>query len=198
MQHVLQFIHVAEQLKKEMRHSWLSNGRQESVAEHTWRLTVIAMALEPYLKQPLRMEKLLKMLIIHDLVEVYAGDIPAFEKSNRKEQKHANEQRAIERLQQLLGGVAGQELYDLWQEFESRETYEAKVANAIDKLEVQIQHNEASLDTWLPIEHEMTFQIAKHTEFDDALEQLRLLVVDEAAAKLEAGNIDISNWIKKV
>lgn len=198
MQHVLQFIHVAEQLKKEMRHSWLSNGRQESVAEHTWRLTVMAMALEPYLKQPLRMEKLLKMLIIHDLVEVYAGDIPAFEKSNRKEQKHANEQRAIERLQQLLGGVAGQELYDLWQDFESRETYEAKVANAIDKLEVQIQHNEANLDTWLPIEHEMTFQIAKHTEFDDALEQLRLLVVDEAAAKLEAGNIDISKWIKKV
>lgn len=198
MQHVLQFIHVAEQLKKEMRHSWLSNGRQESVAEHTWRLTVMAMALEPYLKQPLRMEKLLKMLIIHDLVEVYAGDIPAFEKSNRKEQKHANEQRAIERLQQLLGGVAGQELYDLWQEFELRETYEAKVANAIDKLEVQIQHNEASLNTWLPIEHEMTFQIAEHTEFDDALEQLRLLVVDEAAAKLEAGNIDISKWIKKV
>lgn len=198
MQHVLQFIHVAEQLKKEMRHSWLSNGRQESVAEHTWRLTLMAMALEPYLKQPLRMEKLLKMLIIHDLVEVYAGDIPAFEKSNRKEQKHANEQRAIERLQQLLGGGAGQELYDLWQEFETRETYEAKVANAIDKLEVQIQHNEASLDTWLPIEHEMTFQIAKHTEFDDALEQLRLLVVDEAAAKLEAGNIDISKWIKKV
>lgn len=198
MQHILQFIHVAEQLKKEMRHSWLSNGRQESVAEHTWRLTVMAMALEPYLKQPLRMEKLLKMLIIHDLVEVYAGDIPAFEQSKRKEQKHANEQRAIERLQQLLGGVAGQELYDLWQEFETRETYEAKVANAIDKLEVQIQHNEASLDTWLPIEHEMTFNIAKHTEFDDALEQLRLLVVDEAAAKLEAGNIDISKWIKKV
>ena len=198
MQHILQFIHVAEQLKKEMRHSWLSNGRQESVAEHTWRLTVMAMALEPYLKQPLRMEKLLKMLIIHDLVEVYAGDIPAFEQSKRKEQKHVNEQRAIECLQQLLGGVAGQELYDLWQEFEARETYEAKVANAIDKLEVQIQHNEASLDTWLPIEHEMTFNIAKHTEFDDALEQLRLLVVDEAAAKLEAGNIDISKWIKKV
>ena len=58
-------------------------------------------------------------------------------------------------------------------EFEAKETYEAKVANALDKLEVKIQHNEAHIDTWLPIEHKMTFQVAKHTNFDSFLSKLQ-------------------------
>ena len=61
-------------------------------------------------------------------------------------------------------------------EFEAKETYEAKVANALDKLEVKIQHNEADIDTWLPIEHKMTFQVAKHTNFDSFLSKLQKLL----------------------
>lgn len=193
MQHLLSFFHTAEKLKQELRHSWLSNGRQESVAEHTWRLTLMAMTLEPYFKQPVNMEKLLKMLIIHDLAEVAIGDIPAFEVSERKNTKHEAEAAAMQTLCSQLG-EQGKQWFDLWQEGEQKETYEAKVANAIDKLEAQLQHNEANINTWLPIEHEMTFRLQKHTLFDETMEALRLVIVEEAIEKLQHADIDFTQW----
>ncbi len=87
LKNVLELIKLGEKLKMELRHSWLSNGRRESVAEHTWRLALMAMAIEPYLPNQVNSEKLLKMIIIHDLVEAYAKDIPAFETMNNNEAK---------------------------------------------------------------------------------------------------------------
>ena len=75
-------------------------------------------------------------------------------------------------------------------EFEAKETYEAKVANALDKLEVKIQHNEADIDTWLPIEHKMTFQVAKHTNFDSFLSKLQKSL-SKMVKKLLAAGIDV-------
>ena len=193
MQHLLSFFHTAEKLKMELRHSWLSDGRQESVAEHTWRLTLIAMTLEPYLTEPINMEKLLKMLVIHDLAEVAIGNIPAFEVSERKANKQSAEATAMKKLCEQLG-EHGEAWYALWHEGEQKETYEAKVANAIDKLEAQLQHNEAALNTWLPVEYEMTFRLQKHTLFDETLEALRAVIVEEAIEKLQQSNIDISSW----
>lgn len=189
MEHnILQVIALAEKLKYEMRHSWLSNGRQESVAEHTWRMSLMAILVEPYLDQKVNIEKLLKMVIIHDLVEAEAGDIPAFDTMNSHElqlQKQKNELEAILNIKQTLTGSLGEELYDLWMEFE------AKVANALDKLEVKIQHNEADIDTWLPIEHKMTFQVAKHTNFDSFLSKLQKIIEQDGEKKLIAAGIDV-------
>ena len=97
----LQLIKLGEGLKKELRHSWLSDGRRESVAEHTWRVALMAMALESSLPQKVNSEKLLKMIIIHDLVEAYATDIPAFDTMNNAEAKQTkveNEIKAIEKI----------------------------------------------------------------------------------------------------
>lgn len=193
LQNVLELIKLGEKLKMEMRHSWLSNGRRESVAEHTWRVSLMAMAIEPYLPNKVNSEKLLKMIIIHDLVEAYATDIPAFDTMNNAEAKALkwkNEMAAFEKIRDLLGGAHGQQFYDYWIEFEHKETYEAKVANALDKLEAQIQHNEADLDTWLPIEHEMTFMLGKHTDFDPVLTELKNLIENEGAEKLRQSTID--------
>ena len=71
-----------------------------------------------------------------------------------------------------------------------KKTYEAKVANALDKLEVKIQHNEADIDTWLPIEHKMTFQVAKHTNFDSFLSKLQKSL-SKMVKKLLAAGIDV-------
>ncbi|EEM06014.1 Hydrolase (HAD superfamily) [Bacillus pseudomycoides] len=188
MEHnILKVIALAEKLKYEMRHSWLSNGRQESVAEHTWRMSLMAVLVQPYLDKEVNMEKLLKMVIIHDLVEAEAGDIPAFDTMNSEQlqlQKQENEQKAILNIKHTLEGPLGDELYNLWIEFEAKETYEAKVANALDKLEVKIQHNEADIDTWIPIEHKMTFQVAKHTDFDSFLSKLQKIIEQEGEKKL--------------
>lgn len=188
---MLKFLHVAEGLKRELRHSWLSDGRQESVAEHTWRVALMAMAIEEYLPKKVNSERLLKMIIIHDLVEVYATDIPAFDTMNNKkvkEQKRQNEMKAIEKIRNLLGNETGQQFYDLWFEFEHRKTYEAKVANALDKLEAQIQHNEAAIETWLPIEHEMVFLLGKHTDFDNVLDELKGIIEAEGIEKIQTDN----------
>ena len=147
---ILEVIKLGEKLKSEMRHSWLSNDRRESVAEHTWRVSLMAMLIEPYLNQAVDSARLLKMIIVHDLVEAEATDIPAFDTMNNaelKEQKQINEIRAIEKIRDTLQGSLGEDVYNLWMEFEHKETFEAKVANALDKLEAQIQHNEADIST---------------------------------------------------
>ncbi|GAA0343209.1 HD domain-containing protein [Bacillus carboniphilus] len=196
---ILEIIKLGEKLKFEMRHSWLSNGRQESVAEHTWRVSLMAMLIEPYLKQKVDSSRLLKMIIIHDLVEAEAGDIPAFDTMDNhtvKEQKAMNEIKSIEKIRDTLGGAMGEELYNLWFEFENKETFESKVANALDKLEAQIQHNEADISTWIEIEHKMSFMMDKHVGFDPILQLFKDLIEEEAEEKLKEAGID-TNSIKE-
>ncbi|EPY03784.1 hypothetical protein PAALTS15_28621 [Paenibacillus alvei TS-15] len=193
---ILNVVNLGEKLKSELRHSWLSNGRQESVAEHTWRVSLMAMLIEPYLDQKIDTAKMLKMIIIHDLVEAEAKDLPAFDTMNNeqlREQKAQNEMKAIQRIRETLKGDLGRDVYDLWIEFEHKQTYEAKVANALDKLEAQIQHNEADISTWIEIEYEMSFMMGKHTDFSPVLTQLKELIEEEAEDKLRRAGIDVGN-----
>jgi len=188
MRGIMQVLRLAEKLKFEMRHSWLSNGRQESVAEHTWRVGLMAVLIEPYIEEKLDMAKLLKMIMIHDLVEAEAKDVPAFDTlfdTERKEQKQLAEQTAMDNIRAMLEEEPGKELQALWVEFEAKETFEAKVANALDKLEAQLQHNEASIDTWLEVEREMVYLLKPHTEFHPVLEDLRKMIVTEAEEKMK-------------
>ncbi|WP_036770706.1 HD domain-containing protein [Pontibacillus halophilus] len=184
---------LAENLKQEMRHSWLSNGRQESVAEHTWRMSLMAVLVQPYLDRKVNMEKLLKMVIIHDLIEAEAGDVPAFDAMNDTQIKREKEEReldAILSLKRRLPSELGVEIYELWMEFEGKETYTAKVANALDKLEVQLQHNEADIHTWLDIEKEMTFQMGKHVEFDSFLSKMKDQIEQDGEQKMLAAGVE--------
>lgn len=190
---VLEVIKLGEKLKFEMRHSWLSNGRQESVAEHTWMVSLMALLIEPYLTQKVDSSRLLKMIIIHDLVEAEAGDIPAFDTMDNddlKKLKSEKEIKAIENIRDTLGNGLGEEVYNLWFEFENKDTYEAKVANAMDKLEAQIQHNEADISTWIEIEHKMSFLMDKHVQFDSTLKIFKDLIEQQAEKKLKDAGID--------
>ena len=92
----------------------------------------------------------------------------------------------------MLLEINGQEIYDLFYEFEHKETYEAKVANALDKLEVQLQHNHADFSTWEEIEYDMSFMMDKHVLFDETLFELKTQIEDEAEKKMEAAGIDTS------
>lgn len=193
MEKILELMKLGQRLKEELRHSWLPTGRRESVAEHTWSVALMAIALEPYLSKEVKMERLLKMVVIHDLVEAYAKDVPLFYTIDDQEAravKYENESKAIKQIRDLLGGNGGQELYDIWMEFEQKETYEARIVYALDKLEAQIQQNEADIRTWLPIEHEMVFMLGQYTAFDSALDELRKQVEAEGEKKLEAANIN--------
>ena len=193
LQSILKVLKLAERLKFELRHSYTSSGRQESVAEHTWRMALMAVLIEPLLSQKVDAARILKMIIIHDLVEAEAKDVSALDvlrNPSIKEQKVAEEKKAIENLRRTLADTNGQEIYDLFYEFENKETYESKVANALDKLEVQLQHNDADISTWEEIEYDMSYMMSRHTDFDDTLTQLKNLIEQEAEQKMEAAGID--------
>lgn len=191
---ILEVLQLAEKLKFELRHSWLSNGRQESVAEHTWRMSLMAVLIEPLLDKKIDLARLLKMIIIHDLVEAEAGDVSVLDQIRNPEirkVKQQNEEKAIENIRAMLSKSNGQEIYDLFYEFEEKNTFEAKVANAIDKLEVQLQHNHADINTWEEIEYDLSFVIGKHVQFDETFTLLKDLIEKQAEQKLQIAGFDI-------
>ena len=187
-QKILNFLHVAENLKKLIRHSWLSDGRRESVAEHTWRMSLMFLLVEPHLGISIDAKKTLEMIVIHDIIEALVGDVPAFEQFNSetKLQKIKMENQAIDEIRRTLDNETGEKFHSLWHEFENKETNEAKVANALDKLEAQIQHNEADISTWLDIEKEMLYMMQKHVDFNGFLTVLKDVIVEEGASKITA------------
>ena len=174
---ILNFLHEAEKLKSVLRHSWLSSGRRESTAEHTWRMALMAMLLQPYLKNKPNLFKTLKMVLVHDLVEVYAGDIAIWKRiksANLTLLKHKKEQQAINKLVKFLPSSQGREIKELWMEFETRKTKEAKFAQALDRLEVSIQHQEA--DVKYLTKTELRYNLVggqKECEYDPYLKKFR-------------------------
>ena len=198
---VLRVLRLAEKLKYELRHSYTSTGRQESVAEHTWRMALMAVLIEPFLEKEIDIGKVLKMIIIHDLVEAEAGDIPVLDLMRNPELrqvKHDNEQKAITRIRKELDGSTGDDIYNLWQEFEKKETYEAKLVNALDKLEVQIQHNEADISTWEEIEYELVYSMEKYVDFDRNLKAFKDIIEKESEEKMEKAGIPVSEIKKRI
>src|SRR6516225_7498871 len=198
---ILNVLTLAERLKFELRHSYTSSGRQESVAEHTWRMSLMAVLIEPLLKQKIDSTRLLKMIILHDLVEAEATDISALEVLRNPEirlGKIEKEKKAIENLRLALKETNGQEIYDLFYEFEEKETYESKVANALDKLEVQLQHNHADFSTWEAIEYDMSYMMDKHVLFDPTLFELKTQIENQATEKMQANGIDTDAIMKRV
>ncbi len=146
---ILSFIISIEKLKTVMRHSYTSNKkRQESSAEHSWLMGMIALSIFDYLNEPVDELRVLKLVLFHDLAEIITDDIPAFEISRRQEEKHESERSALYTLLKPLPKKQQLSFLSLWEEFEENSTQEAKVAQAIDKIEVLIQHNLASIETW--------------------------------------------------
>lgn len=194
---ILSLLKLAERLKFELRHSWLSSGRQESVAEHTWQMALMALLVNSHLEKPVNLEHTLKMILVHDLVEAETGDIPFFEKSKRQDQKAEREQDAIENIRKMLDVETGQDIYDLFQEFELAETAEAKLAKALDSLEVQIQHNLADFSTWEDIEYDLVYtKMDKPCSHDSFLREVCEAVKEESEKKMELGGVDLQK-IKK-
>jgi len=198
---ILSVLTLAERLKFELRHSYTSSGRQESVAEHTWRMSLMAVLIEPFLTRKADTARLLKMIIIHDLVEAEARDISALDVLRNPEirlKKAADEKRAIENLRATLSETNGNEIYNLFYEFEQKETYESKVANALDKLEVQLQHNHADFSTWEEIEYEMSFMMDKHVDFDETMVELKNQIEKAAEEKMRSYGIDTDQVKSKI
>ncbi|KAB8229919.1 HD domain-containing protein [Aspergillus alliaceus] len=136
----LAFLREAEQLKNVLRSSYTSNGRNESTAEHSWRLCLMAMIFEDELTN-LDMCKIIKLSVIHDLGEAINGDIPA---TNQKEFPNKSEMERADMLQltNSLDAPVRDSIMALWEEYETGSTPEAVAVKAMDKLETILQHTQ--------------------------------------------------------
>ena len=178
----LDFLKLAERLKCNTRHSYTSSGRRESVAEHSWRLALMAYLVRDEFPQ-LDIERVIQMCLFHDMGEAVTGDIPAFEKTDAHRTVEAD---AVETL---LGGLPApyrEELGGLFAEMEARETAEARLYKALDKLEAVIQHNEADISTWLPLEYDLQMTYGEQEcGFDSYISRLREAVREDSRRKIE-------------
>jgi putative hydrolase of HD superfamily len=142
----------AEKLKSTLRHNWMTSGRQEDSSQHSWRSALFfIIANELFEFKDIDAYKTLTMLVIHDLPEATFGDIPAFEKDINLDAhtKHKlREQQAARELFAKLPTSLAEKLTLLHEEFESGETPEARLAQALEKIESQLQHQESGPKYW--------------------------------------------------
>jgi len=148
---LLDILAVAEKLKCTTRHCYTSSGRHESVAEHSWRIALMAMLLEPEYPDA-DMDKVIRMCLIHDLGEAFTGDIPTFDKNKHHEETEAD---LFHGWVSALPDNARRQFESLLTEMEAMESQEAKIYKALDKMEAVIQHNESDISTWLPLEYDL-------------------------------------------
>lgn len=137
---LLEFLRAAESLKDTERQAWTSQGRRESVAEHSWRLCLMAMLLAD--EYPgLDFSRLIRLCIVHDLGEAIGGDIPAPRQIDSPS-KSGRERADLEELLRPLTRKLREEVISLWDEYEQAKTPEARLAKALDKLETILQHTQ--------------------------------------------------------
>ena len=179
---LIAFCAMIEKLKCNTRHSWTSSGRRESVAEHSWRLAVLAMLCADDYPE-LDNDKLIRMCLIHDLGEALTGDVPSFYKT---EQNEMTEREAWEIILGSLPEPYATEFRALYEEMEARETPEAKLYKALDNMEAVISHNEASLETWIPLEYTLNLTYGEeNAAWSPYTRELRQYLAEQTREKLE-------------
>ncbi len=179
----LNAVHACEGLKNITRHCDTSAGRRESVAEHCWRLSLMALWLHGQFPD-LDMARVTALCLVHDLGELFTGDVPTFQKTGAD---RAAEQAAYRAWTGTLPEPVRAQMTSLRKELEAGATPEAKLCKALDRLEALIQHNEADIASWLPLEYELqqTYGISD-CAFDPWLRALRQAVLDESLEKIAA------------
>ncbi len=130
------------------RQTYLSDGeRKENDAEHAWHMAIMVLLLCEYANEEIDVLKTISMLLIHDLVEIYAGDTYAYDEAGKKSQRE-REVQAAEKLYSILPKDQGREMRALWDEFEARETPEAKFARTMDNMQPMMLNHVTNGKSW--------------------------------------------------
>jgi putative hydrolase of HD superfamily len=185
---VLDFLRASERLKATHRSAYTSDGDQESVAEHTWRLCLMALVLAPEFPA-VDFAKLVKICLVHDLGEAVGGDVPAPEQARRRAAgvatgKGTDERRDLLTLLETLPGRIRDEIVALWDEYEAAKTPEARLAKALDKLETIMQHTQGKNPPAFDYRFNLSYG-REHTAGDPLIEAVRA-VLDAETERLAA------------
>ncbi len=178
----LDILHTAEKLKDTPRHCTTSQGRTESVAEHSWRASLMALLLRSQFPEA-DMDRVVDMCLIHDLGECFTGDIPTFVKTDADRD---TEDSLLMQWVETMPAETSKEFSALYAEMEAQQTIESKIFKALDKLEALIQHNESPLDTWSENEFELNKTYAFDTvAFSQWFVELRKAILEDTLKKID-------------
>mgnify|MGYP000845953817 FL=1 len=144
----MEFILEVDKVKKIVRQTYLSDAsRKENDAEHSWHLALMAVLLKEYSNEEVDLAKVIPMVLIHDLVEIDAGDTYAYDEAGAKT-KQERETKAADRIFGLLPGDQGTWFRELWEEFEAYETAEAKFAHVLDNAQPLFLNDASNGRSW--------------------------------------------------
>ncbi len=180
----LEFLRRAERLKDTTRTAFTTEGRQETVAAHTWRLCLMALVFEQQFPD-VDFARLVKMCIIHDLGEAISGDIPAIHQDPDSGKSDQERQDLLELLRPLPDDLRD-EIVGLWDEYEGASTGEARLAKALDKLETILQHNQGKN----PEDFDYRFNLGygrEYTSGDPVIVALRKILDAETEQRARSG-----------
>ncbi len=184
-QRIIKILSRATKLKENTRHSWMPSGRRESVAEHSWRLSMFAYFMKDEFPN-VDIDKVIKMCIFHDFGEAFTGDIPSFMKTDNDERI---ESEVVYDWIESLPKPYCDDLFELFKEIDEQKTEEAKLFRALDKLEAAISHNEADLRTWLPLEYELNPEYGfMESQFSPYTQELKEVVRQDSLDKIAKAN----------
>ena len=139
----------ADRLKSVERHNRLADGsRRENTAEHSWHLGIAALVLAPFASETIDLGVAVPMALVHDIVEIDAGDTFAYDEAEGAATKQAREEAAAERLFGLLPAATGRRFRELWDEYERGDTPEARFVMAIDRLAPMMLNLAEGASTW--------------------------------------------------
>jgi len=182
----IRFLVETDKLKSVLRRTFVIGARRyENSAEHSWQLPLAALILAEYAPGPLDLPRVLKMLLVHDIVEIDAGDTFCYDEEGARD-KAEREGRAAERIFGLLPADQAAEIHGLWSEFEVGATAEARLANAVDRLMPLLHNYYTQGGSWQ--EHGITADrvLVRNAPVGEASETLGALVraiVDDAVAR---------------
>lgn len=178
---LLSILSVAGRLKDTTRHCYTPGGRHESVAEHSWRIALMAMLLQPEFPDT-DIDRVIKMCLIHDLGEAFTGDIPTFDKTEADAEK---EDQLFARWVDTLPQSTRAEFQSLLTEMAALQTPEARLYKALDKMEAVISHNESDIATWLPLEYALQLTYgAENVTFSPYMTRLKAEIDDWTRQKI--------------
>lgn len=179
MEKQIEFLMEIDKVKNIFRQTWLADGnRKENDAEHSWHLAIAAFLLKEYAVEEVDLLKVIIMVLIHDLVEIDAGDTYAYDDEGAKT-KRAREEAAADRIFGLLPSDQGVYFRELWEEFETYESADAKYAHLLDNFQPLLLNHESGGKSW--VEHDVKkSQIYKRN------------------AKVEETSPEVWEWMKQV
>lgn len=199
LQQQIDFILEIDKLKKVIRQNYLADGsRKESDTDHSWHLAIMCFLLAEYANNDIDVLKTMKMVLIHDIVEIDAGDTYAYDKNASDSDKTERELLAAERIFNILPEDQAKEIRALWDEFEEGNTMEARFANALDKIQPALLNDASGGKSW--IEHGVEYsQVLKRNErTSEGSKELWAYIKEIIDKNVVSGKIINKWWVKSI